>query len=60
MEGSLKLAVEHYKTLCAKHGFKSALRSVETPFIDEASHDPEEDDEDPQGILSIPAASVPM
>ena len=61
MEGSLKLAVHHYQTLCEKHSFKSSLRHVDTPFIDDSQHDVEEDSEsDPQGVLATPAASVLM
>ena len=60
MEGSLRLAVSHYQTLCEKYGHKTPLKHVETPFIDDASHDPEQDEDEPQGVLATPAASVLM
>ena len=61
MVRNLRLAVAHYQNLCQQYSFKSSLKHVDTPFIDEAQHDPEEDDEDePKGVLSTPAASVLM
>ena len=45
MEGNLRLAVAHYQKLCEEYSYKSTLRQVDTPFIDEAKQDPDEDDE---------------
>ena len=35
MEGNLKLAVAHYQNLCQQYSYKSSLKHVDTPFIDE-------------------------
>ena len=49
MESSLLQAVEHYKTLCAKHGYKPNLRQVDTPFIDTTTIDPDVENDGPGG-----------
>ena len=59
MEASLQQAMKHYTSLCEQYGFKSTLKNVETLFIDCNTPDPDEDKE-PQGVLSTPAASIPM
>ena len=59
MEASLLQAVDHYKRLCEKHGYKPTLRQVDTPFIDTTTIDPDIDDE-PQGVLATSAASILM
>ena len=59
MEASLLPAIDHYKLLCEKHGFKPSLRQVDTPFIDTTTVDPELDEE-PQGVLAASAVSILM